>query len=160
MLNEKLMFEFWNRNLEGVSHSICCFPADVFFKWSTFTQPKWFSMISGGANVAGNYSACVLASEYCGSLSVNFKDILPFSHPNLDCTKHCQSLKIQVTELSEADLIQNRIGQKYESAEPICPKHRFKFELYWKPSKICGNSNHISANGQKKLLFLQKMTWF
>jgi len=61
---------------------------------------------------------------------------------NNDVANHAADLKIPIT-LSESQLVLNRsiLTEVPEGAE-ICPKHRYRLGINWRPSNICMHPKH------------------
>jgi hypothetical protein len=91
------------------------------------------------------WTECVLNADGCGMLKnkPNFNKLLTFAEFNLNLKRHCEKLKINVPNLNESILIQNRIGETYSDTQKLCPKHRFNNGICWQPQKSCKHPTHV-----------------
>jgi hypothetical protein len=91
-----------------------------------------------------DYSDCVLFHcDNCDKFDYNKNvDLCSFKNLTLDISDHCKKLKTTVPNLSEADLVRNRLGQDYSDDDQICPYHRFTNGIFWNPPKRCQHPGH------------------
>jgi hypothetical protein len=96
---------------------------------------------------------CVLTSIECGKSNFNraLTENCNFSDLNLNITKHCRSLKIEVPELSESELIQNRLQISVNPSSSICPKHRLDNGVFWRPSRQCMVPDILHCSKKSKI---------
>ena len=53
-------------------------------------------------------------------------------------------------DISEKDLIENRINRKLDGSHSICAYHRYSLGTYYRPSTICIHPDHDSAKVANK----------
>ena len=72
------------------------------------------------------------------------------------CKNHHKSLKLPIMynntglDISEKDLIENRINRKLDGSHSICAYHRYSLGTYYRPSTICIHPDHDSAKVANK----------
>jgi hypothetical protein len=99
-----------------------------------------------------------LTSSKCGHWSNKHSNniesdnnvLRPFSELRNSIDTHCLNLRIKVPLLTEAALIQNRIGREFKYEQKICPKHRYENGIYWKPVKGCVHPTHSNPSKIRK----------
>jgi hypothetical protein len=77
--------------------------------------------------VEHNFSECILNSNSDCGLYGNHRHakLSSFAELNYEIKTHCNNLKFEVPQISESELIQNRIGAEYNASDKICPRHRY-----------------------------------
>ena len=103
------------------------------------------------------YEDCMFKDSKCGNHKRRRIDgILKIKELKDCCKDHLKSLKLPIKynntglDVSEKDLIENRINRKLEDSGSICAYHRYSLGTYYRPSTKCIHPNHDSAKVVKK----------
>ena len=94
-----------------------------------------------------NLSDC---GDYKWSKKTTYKDLVQLKDLDNDISPHFGSLHLSTEEtkgISERFLVNNRAGNTEPGPDNalVCPKHRFRLGIHWRPKGICQHPNHVQS---------------
>ena len=107
---------------------------------------------------SNKYEDCIFKDKKCGNHKRRRIDgIFKIKELKECCKNRLKSLKLSIKynntglDISEKDLIENRINRKLDDSHSICAYHRYPLGTYYRPSTKCINPDHDSAKVVNKL---------
>ena len=98
------------------------------------------------------YEDCIFKYKKCGNHKRRWIDgIFKMKELKDFCRVQVKSLKLPIKynnaglDVSEKDLIENRINRKLDDCGSICAYHRYSLGTYYRPSTKCIHPDHGSA---------------